>query len=73
MTILNKVQLEMRLKEMEITEEWPRFGKKHLLAKKMGISIVALNMKFKKPDSFKLSELEKLTRIGFFKSLIIEL
>ena len=65
MTILNKVQLEMRLKEMEM--------KKFILAKKLGITTVTLHNKFKNPNSFTVSELEKLTTIGFFKSLIIEL
>ena len=65
MAILNKVQLEMRLKEMEM--------KKFILANKLGVTTVTLHNKFKKPDSFTVSELEKLTRIGFFKSLIIEL
>jgi|TARA_Y100000401_G_scaffold112605_1_gene112228 hypothetical protein len=65
MAILNKVQLEMRLKEMEM--------KKFILAKKLGITTVTLHNKFKNPNSFTVSELEKLTTIGFFKSLIIEL
>ena len=65
MAILSKVQLEMRLKEMEM--------KKFILAKKLGITTVTLHNKFKNPNSFTVSELEKLTRIGFFKSLIIEL
>ena len=65
MAILSKVQLEMRLKEMEM--------KKFILANELGVTTVTLRNKFKKPDSFTVSELEKLTRIGFFKSLIIEL
>jgi hypothetical protein len=65
MAILSKVQLEMRLKEMEM--------KKFILAKKLGITTVTLHNKFKNPNSFTVSELEKLTTIGFFKSLIIEL
>ena len=43
------------------------------LARKIGITPMTLHNKFNEPNTFKANELEKMVRIGFLKSLIIEL
>ena len=63
--VLKKLQLEYRLKELEIT--------KQNLARKIKVTPMTLQNKFKNPDSFKLSELQDMVKCGFLKSLIIEL
>ena len=43
------------------------------LAKKIGVTPMTLHNKFNNPNSFKVSELESMVKIGFIKSLICEL
>jgi predicted transcriptional regulator len=62
---LKRLQLEYRLKELGMT--------KLDLAKRIGITPMTLHNKFTNPNSFKISELNKMVRCGFLKSLIIEI
>lgn len=63
--MLKKLQLEIRLKEIGMT--------KLVMAKKLGVTPMTLHSRFNDPGTFKLSELETMTRIGFFESLIFKL
>jgi DNA-binding XRE family transcriptional regulator len=63
--LIQRLQLEYRLKELGMT--------KLTLAKRLGVTPMTLHNKFNEPNSFKANELEKMVRIGFLKSLIIEL
>lgn len=63
--LIKRLQLEYRLKELGMT--------KLTLARKIGITPMTLHNKFNEPNTFKANELEKMVRIGFLKSLIIEL
>tara|TARA_R100000664_G_scaffold9928_2_gene16506 strand:+ start:712 stop:906 length:195 start_codon:yes stop_codon:yes gene_type:complete len=63
--LLQRLQLEYRLKELELT--------KQRLAKKINVTPMTLQNKFKNPESFKLSELKSMVKCGFLKSLIIDL
>ena len=63
--MLQRLHLEYRLKELGMT--------KLTLAKKMGVTPMPLHNKFNNPNSFKVSELQSMVKIGFIKSLICEL
>tara|TARA_Y100001937_G_scaffold37838_1_gene54016 strand:+ start:2075 stop:2266 length:192 start_codon:yes stop_codon:yes gene_type:complete len=56
--------LEGRLKEMKLD--------KQKLASKIDVTTMTVYNKFNNPDGFKISELKKLTKVGFIKSFIIE-
>ena len=57
--------LEGRLKEMKID--------KQKLANKINVTLMIMYNKFNNPDSFKISELKKLAKVGFVKNFKIEL
>jgi hypothetical protein len=57
--------LEGRLKEMKID--------KQKLANKIDVTLMTMYNKFNNPDSFKISELKKLAKVGFVKNFKIEL
>lgn len=57
--------LEGRLKEMKID--------KQKLANKINVTLMTMYNKFNNPDSFKISELKKLAKVGFVKNFKIEL
>ena len=63
--MLTKELLENRLKEMKLD--------KQKLANKVDVTLMTMYNKFNNPDSFKISELKKLAKAGFIKSLIIDL
>lgn len=63
--MLTKDILEGRLKEMKLD--------KQKLANKIDVTLMTMYNKFNNPDSFKISELKKLAKVGFIKSLIIDL
>jgi|TARA_R110000744_G_scaffold3191_4_gene12461 hypothetical protein len=63
--MLKKLQLEYRLKELEMS--------KQTLARKLRVTPMTLHNKFNDPSSFKLSELELMVRVGFVKSLTLEI
>tara|TARA_R100000654_G_scaffold64904_2_gene92631 strand:- start:4453 stop:4644 length:192 start_codon:yes stop_codon:yes gene_type:complete len=63
--MLTKEILEGRLKEMKLD--------KQKLANKIDVTLMTMYNKFNNPDSFKISELKKLAKVGFIKSLIIDL
>ncbi|QDP51185.1 MAG: hypothetical protein Tp172MES766071_28 [Prokaryotic dsDNA virus sp.] len=63
--MLDKEMLEGRLKEMKLD--------KQKLANKIDVTLMTMYNKFNNPDSFKISELKKLARVGFIKNLRIDL
>jgi hypothetical protein len=63
--MLTKKMLEGRLKEMKID--------KQKLANKIDVTLMTMYNKFNNPDSFKISELKKLAKVGFVKNFKIEL
>ena len=63
--MLDKEMLEGRLKEMKLD--------KQKLANKIDVTLMTMYNKFKNPDSFKISELKKLARVGFIKNFRIDL
>jgi hypothetical protein len=63
--MLTKDILEGRLKEMKLD--------KQKLANKVDVTLMTMYNKFNNPDSFKISELKKLAKVGFIKSIIIDL
>ncbi len=63
--MLKRLQLEYRLKELGMT--------KIVLAKKLGLARMTLHSRFNDPRTFKVGELEIMTRIGFFESIIFKL
>ena len=63
--MIKRLQLEYRLKELGMT--------KLQLANKIGVTPMTLHNKFNDPNSFKVSELESMVKIGFIKSLLCEL
>jgi hypothetical protein len=63
--MLTKKMLEGRLKEMKID--------KQKLANKINVTLMTMYNKFNNPDSFKISELKKLAKVGFVKNFKIEL
>ena len=63
--MLTKEILESRLKEMKLD--------KQKLANKIDVTLMTMYNKFNNPDSFKISELKKLARVGFIKNLRIDL
>jgi|TARA_A100000171_G_C2123751_1_gene142276 hypothetical protein len=63
--MLTKEILEGRLKEMKLD--------KQKLANKVDVTLMTMYNKFNNPDSFKISELKKLARVGFIKSIRIDL
>ncbi len=63
--MLTKDILEGRLKEMKLD--------KQKLANKIDVTLMTMYNKFNNPDSFKISELKKLAKVGFIKSIIIDL
>ena len=63
--MLTKDILEGRLKEMKLD--------KQKLANKIDVTLMTMYNKFNNPDSFKISELKKLARVGFIKNLRIDL
>lgn len=63
--MLTKEILEGRLKEMKLD--------KQKLANKIDVTLMTMYNKFNNPDSFKISELKKLARVGFIKNLRIDL
>lgn len=63
--MLSKEMLEGRLKEMKLD--------KQKLANKIDVTLMTMYNKFNNPDSFKISELKKLARMGFIKSIRIDL
>ena len=63
--MLTKEILESRLKEMRLNKE--------KLANKIDVTSMTMYNKFNNPDTLKISELMKLAKVGFIKSLIIEL
>tara|TARA_Y100001938_G_C7913996_1_gene341016 strand:- start:429 stop:620 length:192 start_codon:yes stop_codon:yes gene_type:complete len=63
--MLTKEILESRLKEMRLNKE--------KLANKIDVTSMTMYNKFNNPDTLKISELKKLAKVGFIKSLIIEL
>lgn len=62
--LITKRRLTDRLKELKMS--------RRELANKLDVTTMTLYNKFQNPDSFKVSELEKMVRIGFFKSVIIK-
>ncbi len=63
--MLDKEMLEGRLKEMKLD--------KQKLANKIDVTLMTMYNKFNNPDSFKISELKKLARVGFIKNFRIDL
>ena len=63
--VLNKSQLTGRLKELKMS--------RRKLANELGVTTMTLYNKFENPDSFKLDEIRRMVKIGFLKSMIIEL
>tara|TARA_Y100001938_G_scaffold146775_1_gene226449 strand:- start:2078 stop:2269 length:192 start_codon:yes stop_codon:yes gene_type:complete len=63
--MLTKEILEGRLKEMKLD--------KQKLANKVDVTLMTMYNKFNNPDSFKISELKKLAKVGFIKNLRIDL
>lgn len=63
--MLTKEILENRLKEMKLD--------KQKLANKIDVTLMTMYNKFNNPDSFKISELKKLARVGFITNLRIDL
>jgi|TARA_B100001939_G_C16533068_1_gene442901 hypothetical protein len=63
--MLTKEILEGRLKEMKLD--------KQKLANKVDVTLMTMYNKFNNPDSFKISELKKLARVGFIKNIRIDL
>ena len=63
--MLKREELEYRLKELEMS--------KQTLARKLRVTPMTLHNKFNDPSSFKLSELELMVRVGFVKSLTLEI
>ena len=63
--MLTKEILEGRLKEMKLD--------KQKLANKVDVTLMTMYNKFNNPDSFKISELKKLARVGFINSIRIDL
>ena len=63
--MLDKEMLEGRLKEMKLD--------KQKLANKIDVTLMTMYKKFNNPDSFKISELKKLARVGFIKNFRIDL
>ena len=63
--MLTKEILEGRLKEMKLD--------KQKLANKIDVTLMTMYNKFNNPDSFKISELKKLAKVGFIKNLRIDL
>ena len=63
--MLTKEILERRLKEMKLD--------KQKLANKVDVTLMTMYNKFNNPDSFKISELKKLARVGFIKNIRIDL
>ena len=63
--MLTKEILESRLKEMKLD--------KQKLANKIDVTLMTMYNKFNNPDSFKISELKKLAKVGFIKNLRIDL
>ena len=63
--MLTKDILEGRLKEMKLD--------KQKLANKIDVTLMTMYNKFNNHDSFKISELKKLARVGFIKNLRIDL
>tara|TARA_A100001201_G_scaffold77856_1_gene70002 strand:- start:1078 stop:1275 length:198 start_codon:yes stop_codon:yes gene_type:complete len=62
--LITKRRLTDRLKELKMS--------RRELANRLNVTTMTLYNKFQNPDSFKVSELEKMVRIGFFKSVIIK-
>jgi len=46
---------------------------KRKLANELGVTTMTLYNKFENPDNFKLMEIKRMVKIGFLKSIIIEL
>jgi hypothetical protein len=63
--MLTKEILEGRLKEMKLD--------KQKLANKVDVTLMTMYNKFNNPDSFKISELKKLAKVGFITHLRIDL
>lgn len=63
--MLTKEILEGRLKEMKLD--------KQKLANKVDVTLMTMYNKFNNPDSFKISELKKLAKVGFIKNIRIDL
>jgi|TARA_Y100001973_G_C5195244_1_gene333780 DNA-binding XRE family transcriptional regulator len=63
--VLEKQQLTSRLKELKMS--------KRKLANELGVTTMTLYNKFENPDNFKLMEIKRMVKIGFLKSIIIEL
>ena len=63
--MLTKEILESRLKEMKLD--------KQKLANKIDVTLMTMYNKFNNPDSFKISELKKLAKVGFIRNLRIDL
>jgi|TARA_R110002012_G_C11447625_1_gene591368 hypothetical protein len=63
--MLTKEILEGRLKEMKLD--------KQKLANKVDVTLMTMYNKFNNPDSFKISELKKLAKVGFIRNLRIDL
>jgi hypothetical protein len=63
--MLTKEILEGRLKEMKLD--------KQKLANKIDVTLMTMYNKFNNPDSFKISELKKLAKVGFIKNIRIDL
>ena len=59
--MLTKEILEGRLKEMKLD--------KQKLANKVDVTLMTMYNKFNNPDSFKISELKKLAKVGFIRNL----
>ena len=63
--VLEKQQLTSRLKELKMS--------KRKLANELGVTTMTLYNKFENPGNFKLMEIRRMVKIGFLKSIIIEL
>lgn len=63
--MLTKEILEGRLKQMKLD--------KQKLANKVDVTLMTMYNKFNNPDSFKISELKKLAKVGFIRNLRIDL
>ena len=63
--MLTKEILEGRLKEMKLD--------KQKLANKVDVTLMTMYNNFNNPDSFKISELKKLAKVGFIRNLRIDL